>query len=93
MTTFELYNADCLVKMKELPDKSVDLMVADLPYGETACKWDNVIDLEKLWTELKRILKPNGQCLFFVAPSLVIVLLTVIQNGIEMIWYGKKQKQ
>ena len=51
--------------MKDIPDKSVDLMVADLPYGETACKWDSVIDLEKFWIELKRILKFNGQLLFF----------------------------
>ena len=65
MTFFHLHNADCLLKMKDIADKSVDLMVADLPYGETCCKWDCLIDLEKLWIELKRILKPNGQCLFF----------------------------
>lgn len=65
MTFFQLHNADCLLKMKDIAVKSVDLMVADLPYGETECEWDCLIDLEKLWTELKRILKPNGQCLFF----------------------------
>ena len=65
MATFEIFNADCLEKMKDIPEKSVGLMVADLPYGETDCKWDCIIDLEKFWIELKRILKPNGQCLFF----------------------------
>jgi site-specific DNA-methyltransferase (adenine-specific) len=65
MTTFEIFNADCLEHMKSIPDNSINLMVADLPYGETDCKWDCVIDLENFWIELKRILKPNGQCLFF----------------------------
>ena len=75
MTTFELYNNDCLIKMKEIADKSVDLMVADLPYGQTHCEWDCLIDLDKLWTELKRILKPNGQCLFFCSTKFGVSLI------------------
>jgi len=65
MATFEIFNADCLEKMKDIPEKSINLIVCDLPYGETNCGWDCIIDLEKFWIELKRILKPNGQCLFF----------------------------
>ena len=60
-----IYNDDCFNKFKDIPDKSVQLVVVDLPYGQTECKWDTCIDLEKMWIELKRILKPNGQAVFF----------------------------
>ena len=65
MTTFEIFNADCLLKMKDISNNSINLMIADLPYGETDCEWDSCIDLNKMWIELKRILKANGQVLFF----------------------------
>lgn len=51
---------DCLERMKEIPDESVDMILADPPYGTTACKWDSIIPLEKMWEQLKRIIKPNG---------------------------------
>ena len=54
---------DCLDKMKEIPDGSVDLILADTPYGTTACKWDSVIPLDIMWDHLKRIIKPNGAIL------------------------------
>jgi site-specific DNA-methyltransferase (adenine-specific) len=63
--TLNLFNADCLEKMKDLSDNSIDLIIADLPYGELNCKWDSIIDLNKMWIEFKRLLKPNGQSLFF----------------------------
>lgn len=56
----EIYEGDCLEVMRNLSDKSVDLILCDLPYGTTQNKWDSVIPLEKLWTEYKRILKPKG---------------------------------
>ena len=51
---------DCLERMKEIPDGSVDMILADPPYGTTACKWDSVIDLPLMWEQLKRVIKPNG---------------------------------
>jgi site-specific DNA-methyltransferase (adenine-specific) len=51
---------DCLERMKEIPDGSVDLILADPPYGTTACKWDSIIPLEPMWEQLKRVIKPNG---------------------------------
>ena len=51
--TLEIKNGDCLKYMADLPDKSVDLFICDLPYGETNCKWDSVIDLEEFWKQLK----------------------------------------
>ena len=55
-----LMKGDCLERMKEIPDGSVDLILTDPPYGTTACKWDSVIDLPLMWEQLKRIVKPNG---------------------------------
>jgi len=51
---------DCLEVMKEIPDKSIDMILCDLPYGTTACKWDTIIPFEPLWKEYERIIKPNG---------------------------------
>ena len=55
-----LMRGDCLERMKEIPSGSVDMILADVPYGTTACKWDSVIPLEPMWEQLKRIIKPNG---------------------------------
>ena len=51
---------DCLERMKEIPDGSVDMVLCDLPYGTTACKWDSLIPFEPLWEHYLRVLKPNG---------------------------------
>ena len=66
----KLYFGNCLEKMKLIPNDSVDLVLCDLPYGTTKCKWDTVIDISKLWDEYKRILKkPSGViCLFGQQP-------------------------
>ena len=56
---------DCLERMKEIPDGSVDMILADPPYGTTACKWDSVIPFDLMWIELKRIIKPNGAIVLF----------------------------
>lgn len=56
----DIYQGDCLDVMQQLNDRSVDMILCDLPYGTTQNKWDSVIPLEKLWSEYKRILKPQG---------------------------------
>lgn len=55
-----LFFGNCLEIMPDLPDKSVDAIIADWPYGTTACKWDSIIPLEPLWKEVKRVIKPKG---------------------------------
>ena len=60
-----LYNGDCLEIMPTLETNSVDMVLVDLPYGQTACAWDIIIDLDKMWIELERICKPNANILFF----------------------------
>ena len=47
----QLYNKDCLIEMRNIPDKSIDMILCDLPYGTTACKWDVVIPFEPLWEQ------------------------------------------
>ena len=56
----KIYNMDCLEGMKMIPDKSIDMILCDLPYGITACKWDTVIPFEPLWEQYERVIKDNG---------------------------------
>jgi len=56
----KIYNGDCLEIMKSIEDKSIDMILCDLPYGTTACKWDVIIPFEPLWEQYKRIIKDNG---------------------------------
>lgn len=63
--TVKLFKGDCLELMKDLPDKSVDLILADLPYGMTANKWDTVIPIEPLFEQYQRIIKDHGAVLLF----------------------------
>jgi len=60
-----LYHGDCLEVMKQIPDKSIDMVMTDPPYGTTACKWDTVIGLDLMWAQLKRIIKPKGAIVLF----------------------------
>jgi len=60
-----LMQGDCLERMKEIPDGSVDMILTDPPYGTTACKWDSIIPLEPMWEQLKRVIKPNGAIVLF----------------------------
>ena len=61
----KIYNEDCLEGMKRIPDKSIDMILCDLPYGTTACKWDSIIPFEPLWAEYKRIIKKHGAIVLF----------------------------
>lgn len=55
-----IFNEDCLIGMKRIPDKSIDMILCDLPYGTTRNKWDSVIPLDELWQQYKRIIKKGG---------------------------------
>lgn len=62
---YEIYKGDCLELMQYIPDKSVDMILCDLPYGTTRCKWDSIIPLDKLWSQYCRIIKDNGAIVLF----------------------------
>lgn len=55
-----IYNEECIEGMKRIPDGSVDMILCDLPYGTTACKWDEIIPFEPLWEQYERVIKDNG---------------------------------
>lgn len=65
MNQTNLIHGDCLELMKNIPDGSVDMILCDLPYGTTACKWDTVIPFEPLWEQYNRIIKDNGAIVLF----------------------------
>lgn len=69
MSSISLILGDCINKMAEINNESIDLVIADLPYGTTGCKWDSVIPFEPMWEQLKRIVKKDGAiCLFASQP-------------------------
>lgn len=69
MSKIELYHGDCLEILQNIPDKSVDLVLTDPPYGTTACKWDNIIPFDEMWFNIKRIRKEkSAACLFGSEP-------------------------
>lgn len=61
----QIFNDDCFNVLPKISNESINLVVVDLPYGQTELDWDTKINLEEMWKQLKRILKPNGQVVFF----------------------------
>ncbi len=88
----ELIHGDCLDLMPDIPDKSIDMILCDLPYGTTACKWDTVIPLEPLWGQYNRITKDNGAIVLTASQPFTSAL--VMSNPkmfrYEMIWRKSK---
>jgi len=84
----QLIHGDCLEKMKDIPDKSIDMILCDLPYGTTACKWDVVIPFEPLWEQYKRVIKPKGAIVLFGSQPFTSVMVTsnVRMFKYEWIW-------
>ena len=93
MSEIKIYNDDCFNRLKDIEDESIQLVLMDLPYNTTPCEFDKeVIPLDKLWTELKRILKPNGAVVAFAQQPFTSKL---IMSNIEMYkynWIWKKNK-
>jgi site-specific DNA-methyltransferase (adenine-specific) len=92
---FWLMKGDCLERMKEIPDGSADMVLADVPYGTTACKWDSIIPLEPMWEQLKRIIKPN--CAIVMTASQPFTSSLIMSNlkmfKYEQIWDKNKGTQ
>ena len=69
MSEITLYHGDCLIEMNKIADKSIDMILCDLPYGTTACSWDIIIPFDKMWEQINRVIKDNGAiCLFGTEP-------------------------
>jgi site-specific DNA-methyltransferase (adenine-specific) len=85
-------NEDCLVGMKAIESKSVHLILCDLPYGKIDCSWDKVLDMEKLWTEYKRVIKDDGIIILFGKHPFTaqLVMSNVEWFKYELIWEKDK---
>ena len=88
----KLMKGDCIELMKNIPDGSIDLILTDPPYGTTACKWDTVIPFESMWTEIWRVLKPNGVCALFGSEPFSSALRVSQIKYFKYDWYWKKDK-
>lgn len=87
-----LIHGDCLVEMATIADKSVDMILCDLPYGTTACKWDTVIPFDPLWVHYKRIIKDRGAIVLFGSEpfSSLLRVSNLAQYKYDWIWDKKK---
>jgi site-specific DNA-methyltransferase (adenine-specific) len=92
MKTNICYQGDCLEVMKGIEDKSVDMILADLPYGTTACKWDTIIPFEPLWEQYKRIIKDNGAIVLTASQPFTSALVMSNIKMFKYTWYWIKDK-
>jgi len=83
---------NCLERMKEIPDGSVDMVLTDPPYGTTACKWDSIIDLDLMWEQLKRIIKPNGAIVMTASQPFTTALIASNMKMFKHCWVWDKVK-
>ena len=81
---------DCLERMKEIPDGSVDMILADLPYGTTACKWDTIIPFEPLWEQYKRVIKDNGAIVLTASQPFTSALVMSNPKMFKYEWVWQK---
>lgn len=87
-----IYNEDCLEGMKRIPDKSVDMVLCDLPYGTTQCKWDSIIPFELLWGQYRRVIKPNGAIVLTAMQPFTSALVMSNPKMFKYDWTWKKPR-
>jgi site-specific DNA-methyltransferase (adenine-specific) len=88
----QLIHGDCLEKMKDIPDKSIDMILCDLPYGTTSCKWDKVIPFEPLWEHYNRIIKDRGAIVLFGSQPFTSFLVCSNSSQFKYSWKWNKIK-
>ena len=87
---YKIENGDCLELMAGIPDKSVDMILTDLPYGTTSCEWDIIIPFEKLWPQYNRVIKENGAIILFASQPFTTQLIASNMKNFKYCWYWKK---
>lgn len=90
MIDFGYYNVDCLEGMNLVDDKSVDMILTDLPYGTTQCKWDIIIPFEPLWEQYNRIIKDNGAVVLFSQMPFTASLVSSNLKDFKYMWIWNK---
>lgn len=88
----QIYNMDCIAGMSLLPDNSVDMLLTDLPYGTTDCRWDSIIPFDQLWKQLNRVVKPNGAMVFTAAQPFTTDLINSNRRHFKYLWYWHKNQ-
>ena len=86
----KLYNGDMLVEMDKIPDKSVDMILTDLPYGTTACSWDTIIPFEPLWEQYERVIKDNGAIVLTASQPFTTKLIMSNLSWFKYNWVWEK---
>lgn len=81
----KIYNEECLEGMKKIPNGSIDMILCDLPYGTTACKWDTIIPFKPLWEQYERVIKDNGAIVLTASQPFTSAL---IMSNIKMYRYN-----
>jgi len=87
---YSLLLGDCLERMKEIPGGSVDMVMCDLPYGTTACKWDAIIPFEPLWAAYRRVCKPNAAIVLTASQPFTSALVMSNAPGFKYCWVWDK---
>lgn len=93
METDKIYLGDCLDLMPLIEDESVDMILCDLPYGTTACKWDTIIPFDKLWEQYERIIKPNGAIVLTASQPFTSALIMSNPKMFKYQWVWVKTKK
>lgn len=86
-----IYNEDCIEGMKKIPNKSIDCIICDLPYGTTRNKWDSIIPFDKLWEEYERIIKDNGAIVLFSQQPFTAALVMSNPKLFKYEWIWEKE--
>lgn len=89
--TVQLHHGDCLEVMSGLPDSSVDMILCDLPYGTTACKWDTVIPFEPLWAQYRRVAKRNAAIVLTASQPFTTALIASNMREFRYCWVWDKR--
>ena len=88
----KVYNEDCLIGMQKIKDKSVNMILCDLPYGTTECKWDSIIPLDKLWEQYERIITDDGAIVLTATQPFASLLISSNLKMFKYDWVWEKTK-
>lgn len=88
----KLLNGDCLELIESIDDKSIDMIFTDLPYGTTACKWDSIIPLDKMWEQYERVIKDNGAIVLTASQPFTTKLINSNMKLFRYEWIWQKEK-
>ena len=87
-----IYNTDCLAGMQAIEDKSIDMILCDLPYGVTDCRWDSVLPFGELWEQYERVIKDNGAIVLTAIQPFTTALIQSNRKLFRYCWYWKKNQ-